>query len=343
MKVSLSRAGLLLLCGSFVVLSGTRRPEQKPADRSHPLATEEDYHRAMRELSNWGRWGKEDELGAANLVTPAKRKQALALAKEGVTISLAHDVLQETAPDSSVKADRTPITVGPNGGSDKYSLTGSYHGYSFSHLDSLECHELYEGKGYNGLPMEEIKAAGGCPKGSINALKDGITTRAVLFDATLLPGKATGGGWLELGTAVHREDLETLERIEHVRVQPGDIILLNTGRWKRRSALGPWTLPQDGLAGFHADVAYFLKERDVSFIGSDGISDVYPTGFPRSIGSPLHHLAIVALGVTIFDALDLERAVAMSKKLNRWEFLFTAAPIRVEMATGSLVNPLAIF
>jgi kynurenine formamidase len=165
----------------------------------------------------------------------------------------------------------------------------------------------------------------------------------VLFDATRLPGKSAGNGWLELGTAVHREDLEALEKIEHVKAQPGDIILLYTGRWKRRAALGPWKLPQDGLAGFHADVAYFLKDRDVSFIGSDGISDVYPTGFPREMGSPLHHLAIVSLGVTIFDALDLERAADTAKKLNRWEFLFTAAPIRVEMATGSLINPLAIF
>ena len=101
--------------------------------------------------------------------------------------------------------------------------------------------------------------------------------------------------------------------------------------------------PQDGLAGYHADVAYLLKDRDVAFLGSDGISDVYPTGFPRSIGSPLHHLAIVALGVTLFDALDLERAALRARQSNRWEFLFMAAPIRVEMATGSLINPLAIF
>ncbi|HYR42698.1 MAG TPA: hypothetical protein VER98_06730, partial [Terriglobia bacterium] len=55
------------------------------------IATEADFRRAMKELSNWGRWGNDDELGAANLITPAKRKQALALAKDGVTVSLAHD------------------------------------------------------------------------------------------------------------------------------------------------------------------------------------------------------------------------------------------------------------
>ena len=65
-------------------------------------------------------------------------------------------------------------------------------------------------------------------------------TRGILFDATRLPGKATPQGWLEPGTAVHREDLETLEKIQRVKVSPGDVILLYTGRWKRRAALGPW-------------------------------------------------------------------------------------------------------
>src|SRR5258708_35453050 len=86
--------------------------------------------------------------------------------------------------------------------------------------------------------MEDITAAGGCPKGSINALKDGIVTRAVLFDATLLPGKATAQGWLEPGTPIHRQDLLALEKLEHVTVSPGDVILLYTGRWIRRAAAG---------------------------------------------------------------------------------------------------------
>jgi hypothetical protein len=37
--------------------------------------------------------------------------------------------------------------------------------------------------------LEDIKAASGCPKGSILAQKNGIFTRAILFDATLLPGQ----------------------------------------------------------------------------------------------------------------------------------------------------------
>jgi kynurenine formamidase len=166
-------------------------------------------------------------------------------------------------------------------------------------------------------------------------------TRGVLFDATQLPGKAPKG-WLEPGTAVHREDLETLEKMEHVKVSEGDVILLYSGRWKHRAQVGPWKASEGG-AGWHADVAYFLKDRGVSFIGSDTINDVSPTGFPPSMGLPIHLLSLAYLGVDIFDNLDFERAIETARRLNRYEFLFTAAPMRIEKGMGSPLNPLAIF
>src|SRR5262245_50788644 len=178
------------------------------------IATDADFRRAMKELSNWGRWGEKDELGAANLITPAKRKQALALAREGVTVSLAHDVPQEKAADTPTILERSLVTVSPGVTLDRYQYDGTYHGVSHSHLDAVDCHIMLDGRGYNGVSMDEIKAAGGCPRGSIHALKDGVVTRGILLDATLLPGKATSDGWLEPGTAIHRADIEALEKIE---------------------------------------------------------------------------------------------------------------------------------
>src|SRR2546422_9429147 len=315
---------------------------QSPSNGRQTSAPEPDFRRAMKELSNWGRWGEKDELGAANLITPAKRKQALALAKDGITISLAHDVIQESAVHAPTTLDRTVINVSPSVALDRYQYTGSYHGIIHSHLDAVDCHIMSDGKGYNGVSMDEIKAAGGCPRGSINALKDGIVTRGVLFDATLLPGKATAQGWSEPGTAIHREDLEALEKMERVKVSPGDVILLYTGRWKRRAALGPWP-NTTGFAGYHADVSYFLKERGVSFIGGDGPNDVSPSGLPQSVGLGLHQLALVAMGVSIFDNLDFERVAEQARRMNRYEFLFMAAPLRIEKGMGSPLNPLAIF
>src|SRR5437773_9392466 len=85
------------------------------------IATAADFRRAMKELSNWGRWGNDDELGAANLITAAKRKQALALAKEGLPVSLAHDIPQEQAADAPNILQRTLAPVTPGGTADQYT------------------------------------------------------------------------------------------------------------------------------------------------------------------------------------------------------------------------------
>jgi len=333
------RIGLI----AIALLVGISLPHARSASNARPtITTEADFNRALKELSNWGRWGNDDELGASNLITPAKRRQALALAKEGLTISMAHDIVQEKAADAPNILQRTLGDVAPTGTTDRYQYTGTYHGVIHSHLDAVDCHIMVDGKGYNGRSMEDIKATGGCPKGNINVQKDGVVTRGILFDATRLPGKATAQGWLDPGTAVHREDLEALEKLEHVKVSPGDVILLYTGRWKRRAALGPWP-NTTGFAGYHADVAYFLKERGVSFIGCDGPNDVQPSGLPTSIRIPLLQLALVAMGVSIFDNLDFERVAEKAQRMNRYEFLFMAAPLRIDKGTGSPLNPLAIF
>jgi len=311
------------------------------AQRDHTIASEDDFERAMEELSNWGRWGDDDELGASNLITPAKRIAAAQLVREGLTVSLAHDVNQEQAIDASTVLTREVLRVSPTGASDQYQYDGSYHGTIHSHLDSVDCHIMHNGFGYNGVSFEEVEAAGACPRGSIHAQRNGIITRGILFDATLLPGKATPEGWLEPGTAIHYEDLEELERIQGVTVQPGDVILLYTGRWKRREALGAWPT-SEGVAGFHSDVAYFLKERGVSFIGHDMWNDVSPSGVPN-IRLPLHILALVSLGVGIFDNLDFEEVAGVAKELGRYEFLFMASPLRIPGGMGSPLNPIATF
>ena len=132
-----------------------------------------------------------------------------------------------------------------------------------------------------------------------------------------------------------------LEKIQGVTVEPGDVILLYTGRWKRREALGAWPT-SEGVAGYHADVAFFLKERGVSFIGHDLWNDVSPSGVPN-VRLTLHSLALVSLGVGIFDNLDFERVAQTARELGRYEFLFMASPLRIDKGMGSPLNPIAMF
>ena len=335
LQTVISGAGVALLATTFFACEVETQGDER-------METEADYLRAMDELSNWGRWGEDDELGAANLITSEKRTQAAALVREGISVSLAHDIVQEEAIDATTILNREVLRATETGASDQLQYTGTYHGVIHSHLDAIDCHIMVDGQGYNGVSLEEIEAAGGCPRGSIHALKDGIVTRGILFDATLLPGKATADGWLEPGTAIRKADLEALEEIEGVRVEPGDVILLHTGRWKRRAALGPWET-SEGVAGYHADVAYFMKERGVSFIGHDMWNDVFPHEFSDDVRLPVHRLALVSMGVGIFDNLDFGDVADVAQRLGRYEFLFMAAPLRIEMGMGSPLNPIATF
>src|SRR5437899_10974637 len=107
-------AGAAVLGGLFV------RNAQTQNNAHQTISTDADLRRAMKELSNWGRWGDKDELGAANLITPAKRKQALALAKDGITISLAHDVIQESVIDAPTILERKVLRVEPGVALDQY-------------------------------------------------------------------------------------------------------------------------------------------------------------------------------------------------------------------------------
>jgi len=307
----------------------------------HDPVTREIFDRWMTELSNWNRWGKDDQMGAVNLITPAKRKQALSLVKEGVSFSLARDVEKEKAVDnpSPVVHQMTRTGVagqrGDFGGSgDSFSI--SYHGYAHTHMDSL-CHFFYKGKMYNGFPMEEVTDQG-AGKNAILNFKNGIVTRGVLMDIARLKGV----DYLEPGTPIYPEDLDAWEKKAKVKVAAGDVVFIRTGRWARRDAKGPWSVSEKGLAGLYASCARWLKARDVAILGGDGAQDVLPSGV-EGVAQPIHNLVIVAMGMPIFDNCDLELIGREANRRQRWEFLITAAPAAVPKATGSVLNPIATF
>ncbi len=304
--------------------------------QSERRATSADIERWVDELSNWGRWGKDDQLGALNLITPAKRKQAAALVKEGESVSLARDTEKEMSTDNPKQFEHRMLATGLDGGQfcvDNYSV--SYHGYAHTHMDAL-CHIFHKGKMYNGYSREEVKQSGAA-RLSIHNIKNGIFTRGILMDIPRLKGVP----YLEPKTAIYRRDLEAWERKAGVKVSSGDVVFIRTGRWARRAKLGPWEVGA-GSAGLHASCAKWLKERDVAMLGSDAASDVLPSGVD-GFSHPIHLLTLYAMGVHIFDNCDLEALSSEAARRNRWEFLITAAPLRVPGGTGSPLNPIATF
>jgi hypothetical protein len=276
-------------------------------------------------------------MGTVNLITPAKRRQAAALVKDGVSVSLAHDTLIEKAADNGSPFSHVMTATGarPLGqfSVDEYKV--SYHGFAHTHMDSL-CHIFYQGQMYNGVRQETITDTG-AQRLAVTNFKNGIFTRGILMDIPRLKGVP----YLEPGTAIYPEDLDAWEKKVGVKVGPGDVIFIRTGRWARRAAKGPWDIGSKA-AGLHASCVPGLKARDVAMIGSDAASDVLPSGVP-GVTQPIHQLVLIALGTPIFDNCDLEAVSAEAAKRNRWEFLISASPIPVPGGTGSPLNPIATF
>jgi len=292
-------------------------------------------------VSTWGRWGEGDQRGALNELTPERVAAAARLVRDGVTVSLSLPLNTQVADDNPAPAvHRMDAPETPDGASGplqffKDFVGSDYHNDGHSHIDAF-CHVAYEGSFYNGTPADSLTARGATAD-SIEVLENGLAGRGVLLDIPRLRGLP----WLEPGEHVFREDLEAAEREQNVTVGPGDILLVRTGLVRRLAELGTWETAK-AKPGLHPRAMPFLAERGVAALGCDGNSDTAPST-TEGVGFPIHVLALNAMGVHLFDYLQLEELCGACEPSGRWEFLFVAAPLRIAGGTGSPLNPLAIF
>lgn len=330
-RSTMANSAVLLVCLGLIVAGVHLAGQGEQAADRHRM-TAADVERWMTELSNWGRWGEEDELGAVNLITPAKRREAAQLVREGVSVSLARNAEMTGAVDNPYPFSQE-MKMTPPFASDVFSVR--YHGFAHTHIDAL-CHLMHGGKLYNRFPETEVTEVGANKLGILE-LKNGIFTRGILMDIPRLRKVP----YLDPATAIYPDDLEAWEKQAGVRVASGDAVFIRTGRWARRDEMGPWDVGKSS-AGLHASCVKWLRQRDVALVGSDAASDVLPSQI-EGADQPVHQLLLVAMGVPIFDNCDLEALGSEAEKQSRWEFLLTAAPLPVPGGTGSPLNPIATF
>ena len=312
------------------------------------IPTEEEVLGYFESLSNWGRWGGDDELGTYNLITPEKTRRATQLVQEGVTVSCARTVTYEPSPDTLAPAVHFMTESGEGLASgEKAGLTDRaysadffgmmYHTHVITHIDSL-AHIFWQGKMYNGRPAHLVSTSQGATVESIELIKDSIVTRGVLVDVPMIRGI----DWMPLGEGVMPQDIEAAEERCGFRVEQGDVLLVRTGELKRRNTQGPVNHWDEGSTACHAACLPLLRERDITVLGTDTGNDVIPSDYPR-IGIPVHSVGIVAMGLWMLDCANLENLAQACLERNRWEFLISISPLRLSNATGSPVNPVAVF
>ena len=291
-------------------------------------------------VSNWGRWGEDDELGTLNELGTDEIVNAAALVRTGerVSLSLAMDTEKRIDnPNPAVHKMMQLHDTDPGSGlrfATDY-VGADYHHDAHTHIDAL-CHVAFEGTLYNGRPAGSYTRDGAAAN-TIEVVEQGLVGRGVLLDVPRLRGVP----WVEPGDHIFAEDLEGAERAQGVTFGKGDILLVRTGHNRRLSDLGPWDTAEE-KAGLHPTTTRLLGDRRIAALGSDGNSDTAPST-TEGVGFPIHALALNAMGLHLLDYLQFEELAAACERNGRWEFLFVGAPLRIVGGTGSPLNPIAIF
>jgi len=303
--------------------------------------TREQFDTLFEQVDNTNRWGETDQKGTLNLITPDVRRMAAAEVRDGATVSMSREMLigpipgmfEEMELDFMLLSD---TLLGPADGSVLWAMERIglvYHGLAVTHVDALS-HMSYRDRVYNAPAAFEPD---GVPaRNNVEEMRDGIVTRGVLVDVPGLRGIPDLAGDVTVTVA----DLEAWEEQAGVRVRSGDVLLIRFGHSARDAALDPSGMG-DPMPRVHPSVALWLHERGVSALGAD-FNDGAPSLVP-GINTPLHVLTLVAMGMPLFDNMDLEELAVEAAARSRYTFLFMAAPLNIRGATGSPLNPLAVF
>lgn len=312
------------------------------------IPNETEVLRYFETCSNWGRWGSDDELGTLNYITPAHRARAAGVVREGISVSCArliptlHNEEDFTTPPLHFMTASGDVWAGKPTPPDTLQSAGdfigiAFHGYAVTHVDSL-CHVFRDGRMYNGRSADLVSTAAGATVLGVDTVREGIVGRGVLLDIPMIKGKT----WLDHDEGVFPDDLEEAEARCGVTVGTGDILLCRFGTVARRNAEGPSREVFLRRPGLHAACAPWLHDRQVAALGSDSAQDLYPSGY-SALRAPMHQVGIVAMGLCLIDNCDLEALSATCRRLERWDFLLSVGPLRIENGTGSPVNPIAVF
>jgi len=306
-----------------------------------------DVVRALaKRVSNWGRWGKDDERGTLNLITPEVVKAAAACVRSGRVFPLGLAFGPDGPQSGTVIGRFNPQHYMTSIGA-PYGAPGGFHYSDDVICMPLQCgtqwdslaHVHYDGLLYNGVPAAEALSVAGTAKNGIDRLAEaGITSRGVLLDIA----RTQGVPRLAPGTCIRPADLDAAERAAGVRVQAGDVLLFRTGHLNvflvdgdRETYL--WQGPGLGI-----DCIEWLRARDVAAVCADNTAiEVMPCEDP-DLFYPVHLLGLRDMGLPFGEMFDLEALAADCARDGQYTFLFSAPPLKVTGGIGSPVNPVAV-
>lgn len=297
-------------------------------------------------VRNWGRWGPEDERGTANLIDGAAIRRGVDAVKTGERLCLGlpmqFDGIQTGAIYGRVNPLHTMVAINepsPFGGAFRSSDDVITMGLqSATHWDAL-AHVSYDGFLYNGFSAESITASAGATRCGIDKI-GALTSRGVLLDIARLRGVDS----LEGAYAITGDDLDEAADAAKVTVEPGDIVLIRTGKMAQSLGKNPpdkvgYPFPNPGPS---LDSAEWFHRHGVAAVANDTLT--FEVLMPANVAGALmvHLVHLVDMGMTQGQNFVLDELATACHNDGRYTFLLEASPQPITGATGSPVQPVAI-
>jgi len=307
-----------------------------------------------KRVSNWGRWGDDDELGCGNLLTAASARRGAESVTSGRRVSLAVDLrnkggIQVGQPPRRINPFITPTSLNERDeaapgiweGTDEIVTMSTCAG---THIDAL-AHVSYDGLLYNGFPTSTTTASGGATKLGAEKLPK-IVTRGVLLDVTRVKGVA-GLDEIEQGYAITGADLDEAAESAKVTVEPGDVVLVRTGEMRhyRNRQRGRYAMGVDALMpGLSVHSVEWMHRHDVAGAFADCYAyEVFPPSLPDwSDCLAVHLLHVRDMGLIQGQNWDLEDLSVECADAGQWTFLLAAVPEPLVGAASTPVAPVAV-
>ncbi|HEV3226299.1 MAG TPA: cyclase family protein [Acidimicrobiales bacterium] len=296
-------------------------------------------------VSNWGRWGDDDELGTVNLIDDAAVRRGAACVRTGVRFSLAVRMDQQSPQIGSIPGRVNPLRtmVAINtpymGTPDEFCASDDVVTMGLqaaTHWDAL-AHVSYGGKLYNGFPASSTTAEAGATRCGISRVTS-ITTRGVLLDVA----RARGVDRLEPGYGITSDDLDAALSKTEVSLEPGDVALVRTGHLQLFKARQRETYTGGHQPGLTMRTAAWFHDHDLAGVATDTVAfEVYPCEDPQVL-FPVHLLHLRDMGMLQGQNFDLEALAESCAADGVYEFLLEASPLPFTGGCGSPVNPVAV-
>ena len=314
-----------------------------------------------RRVSNWGRWGADDQLGTLNFIDAAARLRGVAAVHDGNAFPLGLPMseaegIQMGFIEGRVNPTRSMICVNNPLSPDPEWIASSEDVVTFAmqcatHWDGL-AHVSYGagpdgGKLYNGYPASSVTEAGTTKLGI--HLIGSLVSRGLLLDVA----RAKGLEVLDAGYPITPADLDAACELGNLTVEPGDVLLVRTGQAAHLALPGrpglagappkrdliAYTWPTPGLT---LATTEWFHAKDVAAVATDTmVLEVYPCE-DKNLYLPVHLIHLVEMGMTQGQNWFLDELADACAADGRYEFLLDATPLPFTNGLGSPVNPVAL-